>query len=164
MKRKCDKCDRPATIHEVEIIKGQKVEKHLCDGHASEEGIEVKDTYTPINELLTNFVKTHSGVSPHQDLTCDSCGLTFSQFREESLLGCPQCYVAMEAPLSPLLERAHEGGTHHLGKVPRRSNAGERRQEQLLRMRRRLADAVAAEDFELAAKLRDDIERFESRS
>lgn len=173
MKHKCDKCEQKATLHQVEIVKGQKIEMHLCDQCAQKAGLAVpKDTFTPMNELLTNFVKVHSGAAAagsggaiaavkQKDTTCDNCGLTFSQFREQSLLGCPNCYKAFEATLGPLLERAQEGGTHHLGKVPSRSGSREERQEQLLRMRRRLADAVSAEDYELAARLRDDISRFE---
>lgn len=165
MDRKCDKCDRPATHHSVEIIKGQKIAKYLCDLHAAEEGLTFNAVHTPINELLTNFVKLHSGAAPQvgQDLSCDDCGLTFAQFREHSLLGCPQCYKAFESTLGPLLERAHEGGTHHLGKVPRRAGSGEQRQAQLMRMRKRLDDAVGAEDFELAARLRDEIRGFEEQ-
>ena len=161
LKRKCDKCDRQATHHSVEIIKGQKLEKHLCDLHAQEEGLTVKALHTPINELLTNFVKLHSGSAAAPELVCDQCGLSFSEFREHSLMGCPQCYAAFEAPLGSLLERAHEGATHHVGKVPRRAGAGEHRQQQLMRMRKRLDQAVAGEDYELAAKLRDEIHRFE---
>ena len=164
MKHNCDKCNRPATVHQVEIIKGEKIEKHLCDEHARQEGIAVKDAYTPINELLTNFVKMHSGAAAQNDLVCDNCDLTFDQFRENSLLGCPHCYTAFEAPLTQLLERAHDGGTHHLGKVPLRCGSMQRRQEQLLRLRKRLGDAVAAEDYELAAKLRDNIEHYEGTS
>jgi protein arginine kinase activator len=60
-----------------------------------------------------------------------------------------------------LLERAHEGATHHVGKVPHRAGAGEARQVQLTRMRKRLDHAVASEDYELAAQLRDDIRQME---
>lgn len=42
MKYKCDKCDRPATYHAVEIVKGKKIEKHLCDQHAAEDGLGIK--------------------------------------------------------------------------------------------------------------------------
>jgi protein arginine kinase activator len=63
--------------------------------------------------------------------------------------------------LSTLLERAHEGATHHIGKVPRRAGAGEQRQALLMRMRKQLNDAVIDEDYERAARLRDDIRRFE---
>jgi len=151
----------------VEIVKGQKIEKHLCDLHASDQGLMAKSAHTPINELLTNFVKM-SGVAAEKqtglggisgmELVCPDCGLTFSSFRDKSLLGCPSCYKAFEGPLSTLTERAHEGGNHHIGKVPRRSGAGEQRQLLLTRMRKRLEAAVEAEDYELAAQLRDDIE------
>jgi protein arginine kinase activator len=167
LKYKCDKCDRPATYHAVEIVKGQKLEKHLCDAHAADEGVVSKSAHTPINELLTNFVKMTGGPAEKKtgltgitgtELVCPDCGLTFTGFREKSLLGCPSCYKAFEGPLSTLTERAHEGGNHHIGKVPRRSGAGEQRQALVMRLRKRLEAAVEAEDYELAAQLRDDIE------
>lgn len=167
MKYKCDQCDRPATYHAVEIVKGQKIEKHLCDAHAAEDGMGLKSVHAPINQLLTNFVKaTSGGEKPggaSLDLTCPDCGLKFSDFRDKSLLGCAGCYSAFEAPLTGLLERAHEGGNHHIGKVPRRGGgASEQRQLLITRMRKRLNDAVEAEDYELAAQLRDDLAGLES--
>lgn len=168
MKYKCDQCDRPATYHAVEIIKGKKIEKHLCDQHAAEDGLGIKSAHAPINELLTNFVKATGNPdkpAASLDLTCQDCGLSFSAFRDKSLLGCPSCYTAFEAPLSSLLERAHEGGSHHIGKVPRRGGGGsEQRQLQITRIRKRLDDAVEAEDYELAAQLRDDLSELDSSS
>lgn len=161
MKRTCDKCDSAATHHSVEIIKGEKIEKHLCDEHAKADGLAVKPDHTPINELLTHFVKAHSGTATQQELVCDDCGLTYSEFRENSLLGCPSCYKAFEAPLGLLLERAHEGASHHIGKIPSRAGDSERRQQQILRMRKRLDEAVGSEDYELAARLRDEIRHAE---
>lgn len=145
----------------MEIIKGQKIEKHLCEQHATQEGL-TKAVHTPINELLTNFVKVQSGaVTGTGELICDNCGMKFTEFRENSLLGCPQCYIAFEQALTPLLERAQEGASHHVGKVPSRAGTGEQRQQLLLRLRKRLSEAVASEDYELAARLRDDLQRFE---
>ena len=158
MKRKCDQCNQPATYHSVKIVKGQKIEEHLCEAHAAQAGLVPKEVQVPINELLTNFVKLHSGATlSTQELTCPNCNMTFTEFREHSLLGCPNCYAAFEPSLASLLERAHEGATHHIGKVPRRAGKDEHRQQRLLRMRKQLADAVAAEDYESAARLRDQI-------
>ena len=162
--RKCDKCDRPATNHAVEISKGKKIEKHLCDAHASEQGLVLKQPQPAIDELLTKFVKTQANEPEQAVSACDTCGLTFAQFRENSLLGCPACYEAFEDALCGLLERAHEGATHHVGKVPRRAGSGELRQQQALRMRKRLTKAIESEDYELAARLRDDISRHEEQT
>jgi len=162
VERKCDKCNRRATHHAVEIVQGKKIEKHLCEVHAAEAGLSIKALNTPINELLTNFVKLHSGgaaMAAAQELVCDVCGLNFAEFREHTLLGCPHCYVAFERQLSPLLERAHDGGGHHVGKIPHRCGSSQDRQEQLTQLRQRLDEAVAREDYELAARLRDDIHR-----
>lgn len=164
MKYKCDKCDRPATHHAVENHKGQKTEKHLCDEHAAEEGMSLHAAHAPINELLTNFIKM-SGSAPadspaarkRRARACPDCGLRFAEFRDKSILGCAGCYKAFERSLITLLERAHEGGTQHVGKVPRRSGGGEQRQLLIARMRKRLDGAISAENYELAAKLRDEL-------
>jgi protein arginine kinase activator len=160
-KRKCDECDKPATHHSVEIIKGEKIEKHLCDECAADQGLVFVAKHAPINELLSDFVKMHSGAT--DDIECDLCGLVFSEFREHSLLGCPGCYLCHEEQLTPLVERAQEGATHHIGKVPQRAGADEVRQQRLLQLRKNLTNAIEAEDYETAARLRDEVQSTESR-
>ena len=164
MKRKCDQCGRPATHHAVEIVKGEKIETHLCDTHAAESGLNQTPTgHKPIDELLTSFVKVHSTgetktIGKPSNKVCSNCGLTFAEFREKSLLGCPTCYADFEAQLGGLLERAHEGGTHHVGKTPRRAGGAEQRQLRLARLQRRLDEALEAEAYEEAAEIRDELE------
>ena len=83
-------------------------------------------------------------------------------FRHKKLLGCPADYDAFEKALIPLIERAHEGASHHIGKVPMRLGAPRSSENELVRLRRRLAKAVEAEQYEEAAKLRDKIKTRES--
>ncbi|MBI1370403.1 MAG: hypothetical protein GC162_17340 [Planctomycetes bacterium] len=160
----CDHCKNPATVHLIEMTKaGQKVEKHLCEEHARQEGIMVKVNQAPINELLEKFVMKHSGttVSP-TTLRCDRCGLTYEEFRKTGLLGCADCYTAFGSALMPLLERAHEGAGRHLGKVPAHAGASEVRQQRLRQLREELDRAVAAEQYERAATLRDKLSQVEA--
>lgn len=160
MKRKCDHCEQPATHHMVEILDGQKVEKHLCDEHANEAGVGGKPMDASYSQVLSQFAKKKSQAK-QDGAVCEHCGMTYRKFRDKSLLGCPECYKAFVKRLVPLMERAHEGGSHHVGKVPRRAGSGEHRQAQLTRMRGRLEEALTAEDYELAARLRDDIRTLE---
>jgi protein arginine kinase activator len=158
---KCDNCKNQATVHLTEIRNGKKIEKHLCEQCAAQqEGVPVK-SHTPINELLTNFVMAHSGqLAKEQSATCEGCGCTWADFRQNGLLGCEHDYTVFEKELTPLLQRAHEGATHHLGKVPTRrggSGAPAKRQIDVERLRKELQRAVEAEDYERAAKLRDQI-------
>lgn len=157
---KCDNCANNATVHLTEIKNGKKIEKHLCEQcAAASEGLPVK-SHTPINELLTNFVMAHSGLAKAEAAACDHCGITWAEFRQSGLLGCEHDYSAFERDLTPLLQRAHEGATHHIGKVPaRRGGSGvpARKTVDLSRLKKELQRAVEAEDYERAAKLRDQI-------
>jgi len=162
---KCDNCNKQATVHLTEIRNGKKIEKHLCEQCAAQnEGLPVKSAHTPINELLTNFVLAHSGLQKEAGSTCDACGISWAEFRQAGLFGCPNDYTIFEKDLTPLLQRAHEGATHHVGKVPtRRGGTGVpmRKQVDVARLRKELGKAVEAEDYERAAKLRDQIKQAE---
>ena len=84
------------------------------------------------------------------------------QFRKEGVLGCPHDYEVFEKALLPLIEKAHDGKTSHCGKLPSKTPRDARRQIELLNLRRRLETAVSNEDYELAAKLRDQIKQMEN--
>ncbi len=157
---KCDKCDRPATVYLTEILGGQKIEKHFCENCASSEGITIK-AEMPISQLLEDFVLQTSGEQPDNELQCEVCGLTFKEFRQKGLLGCPNDYQVFGSALTSLVERSQEGATHHLGKVPHRAGSDQKKQTAILRLRAELQVAIANEDYEQAAILRDQIKEFE---
>ncbi len=164
---KCENCNNSATVHLTEIKAGKKIEKHLCENCAAQlEGIGSVKGHQPINELLTNFVMAHSGLQKEQGLQCDNCGITWAEFRQGGLLGCANDYKVFERELAPLIQRAHEGATHHIGKVPTRKGAvgvpAKRRTVDVDRLKKDLARAVEAEDYERAAKIRDQIRQAEA--
>jgi protein arginine kinase activator len=201
---KCDRCDNEATVHEVRIEAGKRREKHLCEQCARAEGVAPPQIPAPITQLLSNFMLQQgeaaqpvagapAAVGAGAAAVCPSCSTTYAQFRQSGLLGCPTCYAQFENQLGPLLARAHEGGTHHVGKAPRAVAGGsdesgggvgvasaaptpagvpaapkpDPRQvaraiaERIAILKKRLAEAVAAEKYETAAKLRDELVRLE---
>jgi len=156
----CDKCGKPATFHLTEITGGSQVEKHLCEQCAAAEGIAVK-TNMPITQLLEEFI-LQAGGSEGEDLVCDVCGMPFSEFRQNGLLGCPHDYDAFSPRLEPLIARAQGGASQHVGKVPRNAGGSQKRHNELLRLRAELKGAVSCEDYERAAHLRDRIRSLET--
>jgi protein arginine kinase activator len=163
---KCDKCNKQATVHLTEIAGGKQIDKHFCEDCAALNDGLVAKTHAPINELLTNFVLAHSGLQKETTAACEHCGITWAEFRQGGMLGCQYDYIAFDKELTPLLQRAHENATHHLGKTPAQKQAGPAgpgkvAQVDIARLRRELAKAVEAEDYERAAKLRDQIKQAE---
>jgi len=162
MSLSCQRCQQAkATVHVTDTIP-EKRERHLCESCAEKEGIIVKQQYQTTNEILQQFIKHKTGLGQSDDLTCPQCGLTFREFQTKGHLGCPNDYSAFAAALTPLIERAHEGATHHVGKVPPTAGEGVTRETGLLRLRRTLQEAIDDEDYERAARVRDEIKTLET--
>ena len=163
---KCQECNNEATVHETTIVKGAKVERHLCEACASKIGLGIHGPQPPgvSGFSLQPGVVTPS--TPKQATACGHCGMTFAEFKQHGQVGCSGCYEVFESQLLPLIERAHEGSESHVGKTPRATvperSGGLSMQERYERMRalqRELDTAVASEQYELAAKLRDELRR-----
>ena len=159
----CNKND--ATIHLTEIADGTRTEIHVCEHCAVEQDIAVK-SHIPINELLSNLLASQPAddelTGPSEaELVCPHCGYTLAQFQKEGALGCPADYEVFEKMLRPLIEKAHDGNTTHRGKVPSSAPTDTKEQMELLKLRQQLETAVQNEDYELAAKLRDEINEAE---
>lgn len=155
----CERCAKSqATCHVLNIEPdGEKSERHLCERCAIEEGqIAAPKMVSGIDEALGTLLAGAKAAAP--DLQCDQCGITYVEFRNQGLLGCPHDYDAFKEPLEKLLKRAHDGATNHLGKAPRSVGSGKRTVEQdVRRLKRQLSEAIQAEDYERAAELRDRI-------
>ncbi|MBN1436929.1 MAG: UvrB/UvrC motif-containing protein [Sedimentisphaerales bacterium] len=149
-------CSQIATVHLTEIVNGVKKERHLCEKCAQKEGITIK-AHVPLSELLDSVVSAQKAAEELSDLTCPECGITWPEFRQAGSLGCPHDYVAFGGPLRKLIETSQEGAMLHVGKVPPQIDRLMDVQGRLLRLKHDLRQALTEEDYETAAKLRDQI-------
>lgn len=166
---KCQFCDSPSSVHLTDIVNNKKRELHLCERCARERNLIPEqpgpqlDLKALLNLLMHPFppgdqsgadgdTDGDTAAAPVAD-TCDVCGITLAEFRAEGRLGCPHDYDVLRGALDPLLERIHRA-TAHAGKAPRAVRVRE--------WKKRMQAAVAAEDYEEAARLRDLIRRQES--
>lgn len=161
----CQSCKKqPATVHITDVSEGEKRERHLCEKCAGDEGIAPKaPMQMPVGELLSGLVIQKAAVQQLAELSCPKCKMTFVEFRNTGLLGCGCDYDAFEKALLPLVERAHDGASHHIGKVPRRLATPRACETDLIRLRKELNRAVTEEQFEQAARLRDQIKTLEDQ-
>ncbi len=175
----CQRCgQRDATVHLVELVDGHRRSQWLCAvcaGRASENGEEIpgfrfggnpeggnseEDDFSLAN-FLGQVFESEGEVEQTELPACRVCGYTLDQFRKTNRLGCPRCYEAFRGPLLAILGHLHRH-VSHLGKTPRPTADGADRPGVLSRTRIALEKAIAAEDFEKAARLRDEIQRLES--
>jgi len=159
---KCSNCgEREGVVSLTTIVDGDVRTSSLCAKCAEEKGIEtgVGVSDTPLGGFLAALGE---GLDPDAPLTaaletrCAGCGASLRDFRETGRVGCAECYRSFDAPLRELLRRLH-GSTHHTGKrytgvqaVPALPPPASLRE-----LRDQLRRAIEAEQFELAAELRD---------
>jgi protein arginine kinase activator len=165
---KCQKCPKAATYHITDIERGKPLEYHFCDEHAREHldpSKEAESGSGGIGKLAKNLIEggqagTLREPSPADKQACPLCQITFLEFRNSGRLGCPHDYDVFRDELMPLLENIHDE-TRHAGKVPRRAPRSSQRQTTMIQLRNDLKRAIAAEDYETAARIRDQIKGFE---
>ncbi len=153
----CQRCKAEASVHLTETVNGRRRELHLCAACAGKAGVLPVEPQAPVpglDDVVQELIVAHVGelVGELAGLTCPDCGLKFMEYRARGRLGCPNDYQVFARGLLPLLNRAH-GATRHVGKVARIQPAADAR----LRTRTQLRDAIAREDYEEAARLRDQL-------
>jgi protein arginine kinase activator len=159
----CEQCGtREAVVHLTQIAEDQVTVVHLCEKCAADRGFDTgaAASQTP----LGGFLATLTGLGelvPEGEVTqrCPGCGAGFDDFRKSGRLGCAECYAAFAGPLRELMRRLH-GATAHAGERYRVGGAGGALEPasaaaDVEKLQLQLREAIAAEDFELAARLRD---------
>jgi protein arginine kinase activator len=157
---KCQICDALATVHVSETVKNTKRELHLCERCARERNLipEPPGPQIDLKALLKLLMHPFPAAGPPVAaepgaMACEECGLTLAEFKAAGRLGCQHDYEALRDALEPLLERIHRAADH-AGKAPRAVRAAE--------WKKQMQKAIAAEDYEEAARLRDLIRKAES--
>ncbi|MBI4114998.1 MAG: UvrB/UvrC motif-containing protein [Candidatus Omnitrophica bacterium] len=163
----CNVCGaNEATIHLTEIVNDQMVEIHLCEACAQEKGTEFK-THFNVNDLLSGFTDLAKELTGADEKTvslkCQNCGLTYDEFGRTGRLGCAECYEAFSKLLLPLIKRVQHS-LQHRGKRPSQvAHPVVRTTQSLKDLQNRLTKLIQHEEFEEAARLRDQIKQLEEK-
>jgi len=161
----CDICGKnQATVHLTEILNDQMSELHLCEECARQKSMAMEQQFG-LSDLLAGMAdseKPEKETETIKNLKCPNCGLTYADFKKTGRLGCGVCYNTFSRYLGPLLKRIH-GSTQHTGKSPLKVSNSLRKGIDIQTLRTRLQNAIQAEAFEEAAKLRDQIKEAEKK-
>ena len=145
----------------TQIINGQVSELALCESCARAKGLfdpqsltfaekffpeEFKNRVDKLVRELTQGIPARPGIKQGDILTrCPVCGFSVEDYRRTGHLGCPDCYTVFAHELDPAAEMT--------GQMPGEESPAIAR----ARLEKELQQAVAREDYERAATLRDQI-------
>ncbi|MFW5829087.1 MAG: UvrB/UvrC motif-containing protein [Planctomycetota bacterium] len=142
--RSLDLCQNCLTGHEEALEGAAPAIEHILSDASSASEEEVPALQVPD--------KPSGGTTS----TCPHCGLSLEQFLGNKRLGCQHDYDLFADTLIPLLEDYH-GASHHLGRTPTTRSDGSigRGIHKRMLYEKQLKTAIANEDYERAAELRD---------
>lgn len=156
----CDVCkNHQATVFLTQIVDGKMQKVNLCETCSKEKGV-TDPTGFALADLLLGLGAAQEMERGGGAQRCPVCGFSQADFKKTGRLGCSNCYLTFADGLAPLLKGMHKGVVH-VGKVPPRLLKSMERETRLKNLQRDLRKAVADEDYESAAGLRDQIRQFE---
>lgn len=177
----CEKCNsNEATIHYTEVINGVKNEHHLCSECAKEVDLgyysEILDGEFPFANLIKGILSAggtqarNEEVNPLSQVVCPKCHMTYEEFTKAGKFGCSECYNVFGPLIIDNIKKI-QGSSNHIGKIPYRNkrNEGKAFNEQndgddrLSILQKQLRHAVKIEEYEEAARIRDEIKLLKER-
>ena len=157
---KCHHCDKQATVHLTQILNGQMHKMDLCESCAQAKGVTNPENLS-IGSLMEEGAQSQDETS--SPMTCESCGTTHNEFKKGGRLGCEACYHVFRPILDPLLDGMH-AGSKHLGKIPAGSKSRVKFEQSIHQLKSQLQDAIEQENFEDAARIRDELRDLDNKS
>ncbi len=158
----CDRChEKQATVRYRESIGGATRTLALCRDCAEEMGIlsAQEDLFAP----FSMFSFAPHAAKEEAD-ACPVCHRSLDEIRKTGRFGCSACYdrFADRLDLAPFIGKGYKGvaTAASAGETAPKKESGE---ESLDSLKRQLKSALAVEDYESAAKLRDRIREKEAK-
>jgi protein arginine kinase activator len=156
----CDVCKcNDASVFLTQIVDGKMQKVNLCDACSKEKGVQ-DPTGFALADLLLGIGAAEEIEKGAPTQKCPVCGFTQADFKKTGRLGCSVCYQTFAEGLGTLLKAMHKG-TSHVGKLPERAARQLQLSDKMRTLSSHLEKAVAEENYETAASLRDQIKQLE---
>lgn len=155
----CEKCHKNnATIKIVKNINGNITEQYLCQSCANSQELGFHDFTkdNPFNSLFNIFSPAITS-----DYLCPECNTSYKEFKQTGKLGCGECFIKFENYLDEVFKNFH-GSTTHTGKIPKRCGEHLKIKKQKENLKALLNKAILDENYEEAARIRDEIRGMEA--
>ena len=170
--KKCQICGKRASIYLTQIINGQASDLALCETCAREKGLFDPQSLTfaekffpdafkeKVDKLVKELIGGQGTEAPKPAVRrrsgdmlteCPTCRFTLEDFRNTGRLGCADCYSVFADEISAEEQRGEEGEAPPPPATPESPAVRRSKLEQQLQA------AIEREDYETAARLRDEL-------
>lgn len=165
---KCERCGKnEANIHFQGIFNGNALEYNICEECARKESNLNPNEFLKelsLGSLLSNIMDSKVGEKDLVDKktlkSCPECKMSYGDFRKSGKIGCDNCYDVFRDEFRSVLKKVN-GSSRHVGKKPKIIKEVSEHEMAILDLKRELKSAVEKEEYESAAKLRDQIRQLE---
>lgn len=159
----CENCNKnEASVHFTQIINGKKQELNICESCAKEiDGFSTTFSFQNILSGIMDYMSPAQHISKTQVLTCKNCGTTYDEFKKNGLVGCSECYSSFSSVIAPVIKRV-QGNLEHTGKLPKKLGKDIIEKRRLSKLKEELQKAIANEEYEKAAQVRDEIKSIQN--
>lgn len=171
----CQNCGKhEATTYFKQTVNGQTREAHLCPECAAKLGASFQaplQSMFSADPFFSHPFESLFGGSAAQPFAgelgggrrCPTCGMTESELRRTGRAGCADCYQSFEDILLPYIRKL-QGATAHVGAAHTPAGTPEPPQQDTAQaLKTKLQEAISQENYEEAARLRDEIRRLEGQ-
>lgn len=150
--------ENEAKVHLTQLVGGKLKKVDLCEKCAKEKGIDDPMGFS-LADLLMGLGASQGltqGAAEGEETACPKCGFTQADFKKSGRLGCAECYHHFAEGLESMLKGMHKG-MRHMGKRPHQPRHPRPVTRRIQSLQKQLEAAVGGEDYEEAARLRDEI-------
>ncbi len=164
---KCEYCnEKEATFFYEQTLNGKTKSMRLCTNCAAKLQSEGKLHHNLSTDFWGDAVPDLFGelfglpkrinVQEINGKSCPTCGSHWEEIAAVGRAFCPDCYTAFREELMPGIRSIH-GNVTHIGHMPAKLAGAAEKKNKLETLRKALTSAIAEENFEEAARLRDEI-------
>lgn len=173
----CDICNKnEATIHYTEVINGVKKERNLCSECMQEFDQGMEGDF-PFSKIIRGILSAHMGNNARNKdslevVACDKCKMTYKEFTKVGKFGCAECYSVFGPLIIDNIKKI-QGNNIHTGKKYI-YESGNIKADNLAKIQlsvedeislknKELKKALEIEDYETAARIRDEVKLLKER-
>lgn len=162
----CNKCGKKeATVYVSQTVDGIKSEMRLCSECAQDNGYSgisfVNDGL--FSGLFSDGLFSAAFGTPKkvEQKKCPLCSMTSRELASSGRAGCAKCYEVFDSELDRIVNGIH-GGAKHKAASPKKSAEDIEKAKKIAEYKKEQQSAIAEQNYERAAELRDLIKELEN--